>query len=155
MVEAIWRWSCRTPVLTFIIFPISVVLVGLLLQRGKLTFVPWGALLLVWGYLQYRLAGRYRHPRAGGSSGMTVPPNHIVDSGPYRYTRNPMYLGHIIFMLGLAVTFWSWFALLILALRAAWFQQRVLRDEARLEKLFGSEYVVYRARVKRWLPGIL
>jgi protein-S-isoprenylcysteine O-methyltransferase Ste14 len=58
-------------------------------------------------------------------------------------------------MLGLALTFWSWFALVILAVRAAWFHRRVLHDEARLEKLFGADYVAYRARVKRWIPGLL
>jgi protein-S-isoprenylcysteine O-methyltransferase Ste14 len=140
---------------TFVLCPIAVVLVQLSLERGKLSVAPWGALLLAWGYLQYRLVGNYRHPRAGGSSGMAVPPDRLVESGPYRYTRNPMYLGHIIFMLGLAITFQSWFALLILAVRAVWFQKRVLYDEARLEKLFGPEYVAYRMRVKRWLPGIL
>jgi protein-S-isoprenylcysteine O-methyltransferase Ste14 len=86
---------------------------------------------------------------------MTIPPDRLIDTGPYRYTRNPMYLGHIIFMLGLAVTFWSWFALLVLVVRAAWFQRRVLHDEARLEKLFGADYLAYRSRVKRWIPGLL
>ncbi len=66
-----------------------------------------------------------------------------------------MYLGHLIFMLGLALTFWSWFGLVLLVLRAAWFQRRVLRDEARLEATFGEEYAAYRARVKRWLPGVI
>jgi protein-S-isoprenylcysteine O-methyltransferase Ste14 len=151
----ILRWASSTPVQTFILCPIAVVLVELLLQHGKLTLVPWGALLLAWGYLQYRLVGRYRLPRAGGSAGMARPPDRLIDSGPYRFTRNPMYLGHIIFMLGLALAFWSWFALLILAVRAVWFQKRVLHDEARLEKLFGAEFVAYRTRVKRWVPGIL
>jgi protein-S-isoprenylcysteine O-methyltransferase Ste14 len=155
MATAILRWAVRTPVQTFILCPIAVVLVELLLRRGELTLVYWGLPLLAWGYLQYRLVGGYRHPRAGGSSGMDVPPDRIIDSGPYRYTRNPMYLGHIIFMLGLALTFWSWFALLILAARALWFQKRVLHDEARLETRFGSDYVAYRSHVKRWIPGLL
>jgi protein-S-isoprenylcysteine O-methyltransferase Ste14 len=112
-------------------------------------------LLLGWGYLQYLLVGRYRLPRAGGSWGMDVPPDCVVATGPYRYTRNPMYLGHLIFMTGLAVTFWSWFALILLAARAAWFHRRVLRDEQRLEARFGADYAAYRRRVKRWIPGIL
>ena len=58
----------------------------------------------------------------------------------------------IIFILGLAVTFWSVFALLLLAVRAVWFHRRVLEDEARLEALFGAQYNAYRARVKRWTP---
>jgi protein-S-isoprenylcysteine O-methyltransferase Ste14 len=78
-----------------------------------------------------------------------------VAQGPYRYTRNPMYLWHLIFMLGLALTFWSWFGLVLLAARAAWFQHRVLGDEARLAATFGADYEAYRARVKRWVPGVI
>jgi protein-S-isoprenylcysteine O-methyltransferase Ste14 len=67
----------------------------LALHGGGLTFVPWGVLLLAWGYLQYRLVGRYRLDEAGGGPGMATLPQRIVDVGPYRYTRNPMYLGHL------------------------------------------------------------
>lgn len=150
----LWRWLGRTPVATFILCPLAVIAVELVLQRGRLTIVPWGAPLMAWGYLQYLLVGRYRHPRAGGSPGMDVPPERIIASGPYRYTRNPMYLGHLIFLIGLAVTFWSSFALIVLAVRAVWFHSRVLHDEARLEKIFGTEYAAYRAQVKRWIPGV-
>jgi len=150
----LWRWLGRTPVVTFILCPLAVVAVELALNRGQITLVPWGTPLLAWGYLQYLLVGRYRHPRAGGSAGMDVPPQRIIASGPYRYTRNPMYLGHLIFLAGLAITFWSWFALIMLAGRALWFHRRVLHDEARLEKIFGTDYVAYRARVKRWIPGV-
>ena len=120
------RWLVKTPGQTFVLCPIAVVAVELALHGGTLRFVPWGCLLLVWGYLQYLLVGRYRLPRAGGSWGIDVPPDRIVATGPYRYTRNPMYLGHLIFMLGLTVTFWSWFALVLLAARAIWFHRRVL-----------------------------
>ena len=86
---------------------------------------------------------------------MDMPPEQIISRGLYRFTRNPMYLGHLVFLLGLAVTFWSWFALIILCSRAFWFHRRVLQDEERLEGIFGAEYAAYRARVKRWIPGIL
>ena len=69
-------------------------------------------------------------------------------------TRNPMYLGHLIFMLGLAVTFWSWFALVLLVARAAWFHGRVLRDEQRLDAKFGEDYAEYCRQVRRWIPGL-
>jgi protein-S-isoprenylcysteine O-methyltransferase Ste14 len=148
-------WAQRTPVQTFVLFPLAVIAFELLLHGGRLTFVPWGLPLLGWGYLQYLMVGRYRHPRAGGSAGMTVAPDRIVTAGPYRYTRNPMYLGHLIFMLGLAVTLWSCFALILLVLRALWFHHRVLHDEARLSAKFGEEYEAYRARVRRWIPGVI
>ena len=41
----------------------------------------------------------------GDATGMDVPPQRIISQGPYRFTRNPMYLGHLIFMAGLALTF--------------------------------------------------
>ena len=151
----ILRWFGRTPVQTFILCPVAVILFESVLHRATPAVVVWGIPLLIWGYLQYRYVGRYRHPRAGGSSGMDVPPDKIVDTGPYRYTRNPMYLGHLIFMIGLAVTFWSWFALLILLGRGIWFHKRVLQDEQRLQELFGEEYVRYSRRVKRWIPGVI
>ena len=151
----IQKWLSRTPVQTFILCPLVVIAFQVALHNGALVFVPWGCLLLAWGYLQYLFVGRYRMPRAGGSWGIEVPPDQIVATGPYRYTRNPMYLGHLIFMLGLAITFWSWFALILLVARAVWFHGRVLRDEKRLEVRFGGDYAAYRQRVKRWIPGLL
>jgi protein-S-isoprenylcysteine O-methyltransferase Ste14 len=151
----ILRWLTRTPVQTFIVCPLVVIGFELALVGGRFTIVPWGAPLLAWGYLQYRLIGRYRMRAAGGGPGIETPPDRIIAQGLYRYTRNPMYLGHLIFMAGLALTFWSWFALILFAARAAWFHVRVLRDEARLERLFGADYAAYRAHVKRWIPGVL
>jgi protein-S-isoprenylcysteine O-methyltransferase Ste14 len=150
-----WRWFARTPVQTFFVCPLAVIAFELGLHRGSFSVVPWGVPLLIWGYLQYRLVGRYRLPLAGGSAGMDVPPERIIARGPYRFTRNPMYLGHLIFLLGLALTFWSWFAMIILGGRALWFHRRVLQDEARLDRLFGAENAEYRVRVKRWVPGVL
>jgi protein-S-isoprenylcysteine O-methyltransferase Ste14 len=151
----ILRWLQRTPVQTFILCPLLVIAFELALHRGRLTVMPWGAPLMAWGYLQYLLVGNYRLPRAGGTAGMDAMPERIIVAGPYRYTRNPMYLGHLIFMVGLALTFWSWFALILLVARAIWFQRRVLHDETRLEKIIGAEYSAYRARVKRWIPFLL
>jgi protein-S-isoprenylcysteine O-methyltransferase Ste14 len=153
--QQILHWLGRTPVQTFILCPLVVVVFELTLHRGGLTVVLWGLPLLVWGYLQYFLAGGYRLPLAGGSHGMEMPPERIITQGPYRYSRNPMYLGHLIFHFGVSLTFWSWFALILLVGRACWFHQRVLRDEERLEKIFGAEYAAYRSRVKRWIPAIL
>ena len=148
-------WLARTPVRTFILCPLAVAGFEAVLRGGWPRIVPWGAPLLAWGYLQYRLVGRYRLPLAGGSAGMEVPPERIITTGPYRYTRNPMYLGHLIFLAGLAVLFWSPFAVILLVLRAVWFHRRALRDEARLEKIFGEKYAAYRRRAKRWIPSVL
>lgn len=149
------KWFARTPVHTFILIPLTVTIVEAILGNGSVAFVPWGVPLMILGFLQYKLVGLYRHPRAGGSHGMEVPPNVLVSSGPYRIIRNPMYLGHLIFLLGLSITLWSLFALVLLVLRAVWFDARVKRDEARLLQMFGAEYAQYCAKVKRWIPGII
>lgn len=151
----IGRWLLSTPGQTFALCPAAVIAFELAWHNGALVFVPWGAVLLAWGYLQYRFVGAYRHPRAGGGWGFDTAPDQVVDSGPYRYTRNPMYLGHLIFMTGLAVTFWSWFALILLAARSAWFHGRVLKDEQRLTAKFGAGYAAYCQRVRRWIPGVI
>jgi protein-S-isoprenylcysteine O-methyltransferase Ste14 len=155
MTRRFLHWLGRTPVQTFILCPLAVIGFELALRGQGIAIVRWGLPLIAWGYLQYRLVGRYRLRQGGGGPGMAAAPQRIVAQGPYRYTRNPMYLGHLIFMLGLALTFWSWFGLILFAARAAWFQHRVLGDEARLAASFGAEYAAYRARVKRWVPGVI
>ncbi|HUQ24240.1 MAG TPA: isoprenylcysteine carboxylmethyltransferase family protein [Burkholderiales bacterium] len=135
--------------LTFVLFPIAVLAVEL--YRG-FHIVAWFAPLLAWGFLQYYLVGRYRRRLGGGGPGMTVPPQTLVTSGPYAWCRNPMYLGHLIFLLGLALTFQSEVALGLLVLSIFRFHAQVGRDESRLRRLFGAEYETYAARVKRWLP---
>jgi len=152
--EAMLRWLTRTPVQTFLLCPLAVIVFECVWQGGRPAILWWGLPLMAWGYLQYRLVGGYRHPRAGGSPGMNRPPERIIDHGPCRFTRNPMYLGHLIFLTGLAITFKSWFALILLVARAVWFHCRVLADEKRLAAIFGADYDAYRARVKRWIPFV-
>lgn len=109
---------------------------------------------MAWGYLQYRLIGNYRIRLGGGGPGMSTPPERLVTSGPYAWCRNPMYLGHIIFLVGLAPTFQSGLAALIAAATIVWFHVRVRRDETRLGARFGPEYSAYTARVRRWIPRL-
>jgi protein-S-isoprenylcysteine O-methyltransferase Ste14 len=66
-----------------------------------------------------------------------------------------MYLGHLIFLLGLALTFQSEVAFALLVLSVFRFQGQVRRDESRLHDLFGAEYDAYAARVRRWLPYLV
>lgn len=108
-----------------------------------------------WGYAQYRLVGRYRVRLGGGGPGLSgAPPERLVTGGVYAWTRNPMYMGHVIYMIGVAVLFQSSLGAAIAAARAAWFHFRVLRDERGLAERFGTAYVTYRQRVKRWIPGV-
>ncbi len=85
---------------------------------------------------------------------METPPEGLVTSGLYAFTRNPMYLGHIIFLMGLAGTLRSLFAVVLGVTVAFWFHSRVLCDERKLAERFGRPYLEYKTKVKRWIPGI-
>lgn len=137
---------------TFVLYPAIVVAWELLYNQGRLRFEPWFLPLLAWGYLQYRLVGRYRIRLGGGGPGMDTPPERLVVSGPFAWCRNPMYLGHIIFLLGLTLSLRSELAAVITLATTVWFQFRVARDEKRLRERFGQPYVDYSGRVKRWIP---
>jgi protein-S-isoprenylcysteine O-methyltransferase Ste14 len=153
--QMILEWLKSTPKRTFALYPILVIAFEFAVRGGHLAFVPWGVPLLIWGYGQYRWMRVYRGENGGGGPGFQARPDRIVDTGPYAYTRNPMYLGHLIFMLGLATTFQSWLALAILLLNIPWFHRRVLADEQKLEQRFGAHYVAYKARVRRWIPYLV
>lgn len=149
--EALRRTSFRT----FVLSPLLVAGWEWLLNDGQMRIQPWYAPLMVWGYLQYRLIGSYRIRRGGGGPGMSTPPDRLVTTGPYAWCRNPMYLGHIIFLIGLTLTFQSLFAGLIAAGTSLWFHVRVRRDEKRLRERFGPAYQDYSVRVRRWIPRLV
>ena len=143
----------RTPVRTFIVYPLVVIAFELAVYR-RLDFHPWYFPIMLWGYTQYRWCGKYRIKRGGGGPGLETPPERMVVSGPYYYTRNPMYLGHLIYLTGLSLTLHSWFAAAITLAIAIWFHLRVLGDEKRLLERWGEPYRRYMAVVKRWIPGL-
>lgn len=76
----------------------------------------------------------------------------LVTDGIYRYTRNPMYLGLTLVLLGAALLFGSLGALLPVPVFLLIVRQRfVLGEERFLEDIFGAEYLAYKQRVRRWL----
>jgi len=151
----VYKWLKSTYNRIFIFYTALIILLELLIRSGDLLLVGWGLPLMIWGYLQFRLTGKYRNRHGGGGPGLDIPPERLVDTGIYSYTRNPMYLSYLIYLTGLAITFWSFPAAALLVYHLYWFQQRVRRDEGHLKELFGDTYLDYMGRVKRWIPGIL
>jgi protein-S-isoprenylcysteine O-methyltransferase Ste14 len=80
------------------------------------------------------------------------PTTAIVTTGPYGLSRNPGYLGMALVYLGIAVMSSALWVLLPLPLVLAIVDRGVIaREERYLERKFGSEYLDYRARVRRWI----
>ena len=76
----------------------------------------------------------------------------IVESGPFRWTRNPMYLGMALIYAGLAIALDGPIAADLLPVVAGVIQTQVIaREERYLEGKFGQAYLDYKARVRRWL----
>jgi len=148
------RWLASTSNRTFVVWPLTLVAIEALIQQGVPRMDPYALPLLAWGYLQYRWVGIYSARLGGGGPGISIPPERLVTSGPYRIVRNPMYLGHIIFLVGLAIVLRSWIAAAVLGFHLVWFDRRAREDEGRLALLFGDAYLAYCRRARRWIPGI-
>ncbi len=80
------------------------------------------------------------------------PTTAIAKDGPYRFTRNPMYLGLLILSCGLALAMNSiWTLVLMVPAVIAMNVFVIAREERYLERKFGAEYVEYKQRVRRWV----
>lgn len=76
----------------------------------------------------------------------------LVTDGVYRFTRNPMYLGMALILLGTACTTGTVAGLLVVPVFMAIIEARFIRpEEAMLRSIFGEEFVAYCAKVRRWL----
>ena len=80
------------------------------------------------------------------------PSSSLVTSGPYRFTRNPMYVSMAALYMGGALALNALWPLLLLPLVLVVVDRAVIRREERyLTRAFGKEYDAYRSRVRRWL----
>jgi protein-S-isoprenylcysteine O-methyltransferase Ste14 len=90
--------------------------------------------------------------RAGSHVPTHLPTTTIVESGPYSFTRNPIYLGMSLGLIGLAIVLDNLWLLVMLVPFALVIRYGVVaREEAYLERKFGDVYRGYRSRVRRWL----
>jgi len=100
--------------------------------------------LSVWGLATLRAAGTSIRPSSPAST--------LVTHGPFRLSRNPMYLGLTLVYLGVTLLMNSVWTALFLPLVIGTLYLTVIRHEERyLAATFGDEYDNYRGRVRRWL----
>ena len=113
------------------------------------SLLGWG-LLVAGGLLVASAAYLFR--RAGTTPNPTKPTSALVIWGPYRFTRNPMYVGMAALYVGGTLLLNDPWPLAFLPIVITLVQWRVIaREEAYLERRFGDEYRTYKARVRRWI----
>ena len=90
--------------------------------------------------------------RAGTTTVPFKAASKLVTWGPYRFTRNPMYLGLLLVYVGVAGIQAQIWPILLLPLLVGYVQRIVIPvEEARLREVFGDPYEKYSARVRRWI----
>lgn len=103
-----------------------------------------GLALMFWGLLTFVRARTTVYPNS--------PARRLVEYGPYRFSRNPMYVGLTVAYLGLAIEINAvWPILMLPVVLAALVRFVIRREERHLEQVFGDEYRDYRARVRRFV----
>jgi protein-S-isoprenylcysteine O-methyltransferase Ste14 len=108
------------------------------------TLLSGGVLLVGWFVRTMRSAGTPLSPRE--------PVSKLITTGPFRYTRNPGYLGLAMIYSGIAFLANTLWVILLLPATLLVIQRGVIeREERYLERKFGEEYLRYKAQVRRWI----
>lgn len=121
----------------------------LALGLGVNLFAGWslvgvGGLLLLWAAWTLRGARTSVNPYK--------PTSALVVDGPYRHSRNPIYLADALIYIGISVVIDTLWPILLLPIALTVLQQGVIaREERYLERKFGDQYRQYQASVRRWL----
>jgi len=116
---------------------------GTLFGLGVVFLVIWFALAIS-ANLTFRRKGTPVNPYA--------PTTALAQDGPYRFTRNPMYLGLVLLTVGFALVMNSmWLILIAVPIMLALRNLVIVHEERYLEGKFGDEYRDYSKRVRRWL----
>jgi protein-S-isoprenylcysteine O-methyltransferase Ste14 len=112
----------------------------------------WLGVILVLAGFAIALFGGVALRRAGTNIPPHLPTTQLVTDGPYRYSRNPLYLALTLIYVGvglIADDLWILVLLVPLLLLMHW--GVIVREERYLEEKFGETYRQYKARVRRWL----
>jgi protein-S-isoprenylcysteine O-methyltransferase Ste14 len=114
-------------------------------QIGGMLVGAIGAVLALWCLLTFAFIGK-------GTPAPFDPPRRLVIRGPYRFVRNPMYIGAATALAGTALFYQSWSLLLFTGLFLLATHLFVISyEEPTLRRTFGKEYEAYCIQVNRWL----
>jgi protein-S-isoprenylcysteine O-methyltransferase Ste14 len=133
---------------------VGIALLHLMLPGARWLELPWsliGLVPLAGGAALILLADR-AVTRAGTTVEPFEEPSALITNGVFAWSRNPMYVGMVLILFGIAVLVGSLTPFLVPAGFAVLMDRRFIRPEERmLATKFGAQWDAYRARVRRWL----
>ena len=110
-----------------------------------------GFAIIVLSFLLFGLALR-EFLRSGSSIDHRKPTTEIISTGPFAYSRNPVYVSMTMLMGGIAIAVDSpWVLAMVIPAVLIIHKFVILREEAYLERKFGDDYRRYKAAVRRWI----
>ena len=119
-------------------------------ERGPV--IREGAALVVAGTVLLLSCVREFYVAGKGTLAPWSPPKHLVVTGPFRWSRNPIYVAMLIVLIGWTVFFWSRaLAIYTVFMFVAFHVRTLLGEEPRLAREFGDEWRRYVTRVPRWI----
>jgi len=152
--EALKRKPWEVPPLYFALAILAMVGLHFGLPIARIVPWPWsllGAVPMLAG-IGLAIWGERRFSRAGTAVRPFAPSTALVEDGPFRFTRNPMYLGMLLVLTGLVVLLGTLGPLIVPPVFFWLLHARfVVHEEAHMERHFGARYQDYRRRVRRWL----
>ncbi|MCK5866475.1 MAG: isoprenylcysteine carboxylmethyltransferase family protein [Marinobacter adhaerens] len=136
-VSGMWAVSAGVPVFRFTVS-------GAVWLSSSIALL--GVLVAILGVLAFKNAGTTVDPRVPEQS------ENLVVSGVYRFSRNPMYLGFLLTLLGWGLYLGSFAALFFLPAFIAYMNRfQIIPEERFMRARFGDSYARYRAKVRRWV----
>ncbi len=142
------------PPLLFFLSLATMEALGIFLPLGQPVDPPLrflGTPLLLAGVLLHLWAARVFR-RRGAPLATLATPGELVVSAPFSLTRNPMYMGGVLILLGVGLFLGAGSPFLVIPAFGFLVRRWYIRpEETHLEREFGGEYLAYRDRVRRWL----
>lgn len=136
-------WLVGFMVVAWLISLVHAPLGSMLTYTGG-ALISGGVLLAIWAAFEFRRARTTIVPHQS--------PTALVDGGPFRFSRNPIYLADLIILAGWCLVLGAPVALLLLLPFARILTSRfILAEESRAEAALGESYVGFKARVRRWI----
>jgi len=121
------------PVGNFLRFPYT--LIGILI-------IGLGFFLIGW---TYKLFVKHKTPENFSKS------TYVITEGPYKFSRNPMYIGAVLFLIGLSILLGNYITFIFPLILFVILDKFALLEEKKMEKELGKKYLDYKKKIRRWI----